>query len=389
MVSMDGCHLMNNLHVENCKLREQLSMRVTRMQHLHACAKKAGAFVTQLTHLLQDEIQDMLDVDELRSHKLSMDLPGADIVSLEQCADCHIAQTQHAPSLAGVRKRNQELSAAPNADSKCISELPTTDMLQDCSMAQVSLFPTDAASKTRIERTIHLTVPFSHNWSSMPGQDLLTHHGVHGQDDEGATDGLISTAPAHPIHMVRKSSQPIALPEANMQTSVNPQEVTDLTGDVAHVGSANPVPEGVSTIPSSEVTSLVVRNVPARYSQEDLLKEWPPDGSYDFVHLPYFAKHRRSAGYAFINFTSNTAAREFQYNWQGCRLARHGRCAKRLDICVAKVQGLFENLMYTQKALAQAKERNMLEDFELPIVFSGTTRLDARQVLEMQWLFGI
>ncbi|CAE8733438.1 unnamed protein product, partial [Polarella glacialis] len=67
-------------------------------------------------------------------------------------------------------------------------------------------------------------------------------------------------------------------------------------------GEVEPVPDDDATMPSAVAlnssirpvplgfTTLVVRNIPARYNQEVLLTEFGPDGSFDLFFLPYSFK---------------------------------------------------------------------------------------------------
>eukprot|EP00418_Pyrodinium_bahamense_P012640 CAMPEP_0179110982 /NCGR_PEP_ID=MMETSP0796-20121207/51819_1 /TAXON_ID=73915 /ORGANISM="Pyrodinium bahamense, Strain pbaha01" /LENGTH=582 /DNA_ID=CAMNT_0020809127 /DNA_START=30 /DNA_END=1776 /DNA_ORIENTATION=- len=55
-------------------------------------------------------------------------------------------------------------------------------------------------------------------------------------------------------------------------------------------------------------TTLTIRNVPGRYTQDRLIEEWGPEYSYDFLYLPHSLRDQRSKGYAFVNFTTHEAA---------------------------------------------------------------------------------
>jgi len=92
-------------------------------------------------------------------------------------------------------------------------------------------------------------------------------------------------------------------------------------------------------------TTLVVRNIPARYTKEKLLLEWPPDGSYDFLYLPFNFRLGRTAGHAILNFTCNEAALSFYYRWHRQRLSPTISEPK-FKIVKAEVQGLEENLRH-------------------------------------------
>jgi len=122
------------------------------------------------------------------------------------------------------------------------------------------------------------------------------------------------------------------------------------------------------------MTTIVVRNIPARYTQERLLEVWEPDGSYDFFYLPYCVKQKRGSGYVFLNFCSHQAARYFWQRVQGTRLpgCEH---LKNLDVAVADIQGLENNLRYW----GSHKLSRISNSSFLPMVFNGTRRVDFKE----------
>jgi len=124
------------------------------------------------------------------------------------------------------------------------------------------------------------------------------------------------------------------------------------------------------------ITTIVVRNIPARLSQDQLLQLWPPDGTYDLMYLPYSFQTNRRSGLVFINMVSHEAALNFAAKWHGHKIA-HVSGIKRLDIGVATVQGFVENLKYL-KASNIARMHN--ERF-LPVAFKGTQKLDFKSLV--------
>lgn len=111
-------------------------------------------------------------------------------------------------------------------------------------------------------------------------------------------------------------------------------------------------------------TTLIIRNIPARCSQDQLLELWPQEGSYNFLHCPYNRKHGRLAGYAFVNFITHEALLEFYERWQGMHLIKEAN-AKRLNIAVALVQGMEANLMH----LKDNKNIKSTRKEHLPVIF--------------------
>jgi len=124
-------------------------------------------------------------------------------------------------------------------------------------------------------------------------------------------------------------------------------------------------------------TTLMVRNIPARYNQSRLLEEWPPNGSYDFFYLPSNRKGF-SRGYAFLNFVTPRHALQFQQRWHGSRLSNHGT-SKHLDVSAARAQGRTENL---RDILGGADWATWSQNASTePLVFDGIQQLDTESVI--------
>jgi len=90
-------------------------------------------------------------------------------------------------------------------------------------------------------------------------------------------------------------------------------------------------------------TTLMIRNIPQMYTQEELMLEWPNNGTYDFFYLPMNAKGIPNKTYAFINFTSPEAALAFKTKWDKKRLQRL-QARRTLNVSCADVQGRDANL---------------------------------------------
>jgi len=147
-------------------------------------------------------------------------------------------------------------------------------------------------------------------------------------------------------------------------------------------GSHAQSPLDSSTGPDSSpiapgLTTLIIRNVPARYTKEMLIREWPADGAYDFLYLPFNFKQKRTAGFAFLNFTSHEAAVAFHRQWHGKPLRDHGT-AKNLNISAADVQGLEENVRHLFASnISRVKNIKFL-----PSVFNGIQEVPFAEVLD-------
>lgn len=97
---------------------------------------------------------------------------------------------------------------------------------------------------------------------------------------------------------------------------------------------------------SAEITTLMVRRVPRKYSETMLLAEFDALGAFpdfDFFFLPWEVKRNSNSGFAFINFRSAAAAERFTNLVQDRAWPSH--TAKFIEVSAAAVQGLVPNLV--------------------------------------------
>lgn len=137
---------------------------------------------------------------------------------------------------------------------------------------------------------------------------------------------------------------------------------------------------GISNVmrpaPVGSMRTLMVRNIPVRYTQDMLLKEWPNHGSYDFLYLPICIDRKRNGSFCFINFVSEALADEFRARWQKQRL-EHYSARKPLDISPAAVQGRDENLMQ----IVKNKTCRLKNPHFQPAIFNGPERISMEEFL--------
>jgi hypothetical protein len=91
-------------------------------------------------------------------------------------------------------------------------------------------------------------------------------------------------------------------------------------------------------------TTLMIRNIPTKFSQRSLLEELSVSfdiSLIDFFYLPIDFKTEKNLGYAFINFTSSEALKIFHSKFKESRLSK--KSPKVLSLTLAKVQGLDRN----------------------------------------------
>jgi hypothetical protein len=135
-----------------------------------------------------------------------------------------------------------------------------------------------------------------------------------------------------------------------------------------------------------DVRTLIVRNIPSRCTQEQLLKIWPPAGSYNVLYLPFSPIQHRRVDYAFINFISKQALHQFCDRWEGVSLMPH-ISSKRLEIKLADVQGYERNLVEFRR---NRKIRETKCDWYLPVIIHPDGSIaDFRKVMAAMDASGI
>lgn len=104
-------------------------------------------------------------------------------------------------------------------------------------------------------------------------------------------------------------------------------------------------------LPESRECTMIVRHLPVKFTQADLLKLWDPrECRFNYLLLPYSTKKRGSTNYCFINFASRKAALDFQAAWSGVVVApKHAASHKKnesLEVSETTVQGFWENVLH-------------------------------------------
>merc|ERR1719161_2422782 len=149
---------------------------------------------------------------------------------------------------------------------------------------------------------------------------------------------------AQTAHAPRKAFQP--------HHSQSVPRVKDLEGRALKQLSRGPMGHG-----DRAVTTLMLRNIPNKYTQTALLKEIDDmgfEGTYDFFYLPMDVHNRSNVGYAFINFELPCDAARFRRAFAGHHFRRFP--SKKIGgTCAAHVQGLEDNLKHFENC-AVAKE---------------------------------
>lgn len=113
---------------------------------------------------------------------------------------------------------------------------------------------------------------------------------------------------------------------------------------------------------SQPITTLMIRNIPNRYSQRDLIEEMEElgfGGTYDFLYLPMDKGTLSNVGYAFVNFVDGSWSERGMDVFTTYRFKRYRKQSGKIaTVSVAHIQGLKNNLKHYQNtAVKDAREK--------------------------------
>jgi len=108
----------------------------------------------------------------------------------------------------------------------------------------------------------------------------------------------------------------------------------------------------------------MIRNIPNRYTQRELIAELEDlgfAGTFDFLYIPLDKGTMSNVGYAFVNFIEPIHAEKCMQVFQNYRFKRHRKISGKIAaISVAHIQGLEANLAHYENAAvntAKLKQR--------------------------------
>jgi RNA recognition motif-containing protein len=107
-------------------------------------------------------------------------------------------------------------------------------------------------------------------------------------------------------------------------------------------------------------TTLMIRNIPNRYSQRELIMELEDlgfAGAFDFLYVPLDKGTMLNVGYAFVNFVEPSWAEQCIRVFRNYRFKRHRKLSSKIaSVSVAHIQGLEANLAHYEKAAVSASK---------------------------------
>jgi hypothetical protein len=195
---------------------------------------------------------------------------------------------------------------------------------------------------------------------------------------------------------------PVAMQDFSTHVSVLPQGCVMLPMGIvsATQGNASPghmatpehvVPEASPTVATpiktvtdewTDVHTIMMRNVPNKYTQNQLIDELNCrgfSGTFDFIYLPIDPDTDANRGYAFVNFDDPSDAQLFKAEFDGCRMS-HFDSHKFLTVTPATLQGFDAN--YSHYANARVNRGDPAKRpmfFREPHMNTGKSRRSGRR----------
>jgi len=118
-------------------------------------------------------------------------------------------------------------------------------------------------------------------------------------------------------------------------------------------------------------TTMMIRNIPGRYSQDDLmadLQELGFAGTYDFLYIPIDKATSTNVGYAFVNFIDPDWAQKCKVTLDVFQFQRRRKrpSNKTAIVSVAYLQGLETNLQHYENAAVNMSRDRRRKPVVLP-----------------------
>jgi hypothetical protein len=126
--------------------------------------------------------------------------------------------------------------------------------------------------------------------------------------------------------------------------------------------SLNLVEEFCKTVDATP-TTMMIRNIPNRYTQRELIEELESlgfAGSFDFFYAPIDFGTMGNVGYAFVNFVSPEWAASCRQHLDGFIFRRHQQRTRKkvATVSVAHLQGLTANIRHYENAAVTGRARS-------------------------------
>jgi hypothetical protein len=136
--------------------------------------------------------------------------------------------------------------------------------------------------------------------------------------------------------------------------------------------------ENNEIVSADRPTTVMIHNIPSRYSQSDLMNDLNASGfsgTFDFLYIPIDGNTLGSLGYAFVNFIDPASAAHCMASFQNYPFKRHQRRrpGKVARVSIAHLQGLDMNLRQYENTAVNLPSANRRR----PIVMANIAQMFA------------
>ena len=154
------------------------------------------------------------------------------------------------------------------------------------------------------------------------------------------------------IHSVRSGDSKKDLVETGFKdgdasSQVESYQMSKIDANPTKKGEVVLVTEEHGGIPEAACTTIMLRNIPNKYSQRMLLEVFTNfgfDETFDFLYVPADFAHRLNLGYCFVNFKTPAYAQQFARVMQDYNLPAF-KSKKKIQISLANTQGFQANIL--------------------------------------------
>lgn len=109
-------------------------------------------------------------------------------------------------------------------------------------------------------------------------------------------------------------------------------------------------------------TTMMIRNIPNRYTQRELIRELESlgfGGTFDFLYVPIDKGTMCNVGYAFVNFVDHHHASRCMTVFENYSFAKHRKARGKIaTVSVAHIQGLEANIRHYENATVNGSARS-------------------------------
>jgi hypothetical protein len=149
-------------------------------------------------------------------------------------------------------------------------------------------------------------------------------------------------SPASPVSSSRGSVSSAGETVCSVSTACDPPAAT---------GRLTKFAKQKDEVAKDQFTTVMIRNVPCKYTQEDLIDDIAQYSTlFNFVYLPPSKRSEGNVGYAFVNFATPEAAQLFREQFSGHSFPKQPTSSKIAEVVFAVLQGLRENMKFYKKS---------------------------------------